>query len=91
MIEVSYKLSSYLRVQGDRNCGIGQGRCSGYMGGRMESFALDKAFPFSATWAKVNHCLGVQLNAHIACNVIVVLLGTLYTASADWSRPLLSC
>jgi hypothetical protein len=48
----------------------------------MWSFARDKAFPFSTTWAKVNHRLGVPLNAHIACNAIVVLLGALYIASA---------
>ena len=48
----------------------------------MWSFARDQAFPFSATWAKVNHRLGVPLNAHIACNAIVVLLGALYVASA---------
>jgi|SRR5271156_5546548 len=47
----------------------------------MWSFARDKAFPFSSTWAKVNHRLGVPLNAHIACNAIVVLLGILYLAS----------
>jgi choline transport protein len=48
----------------------------------MWSFARDKAFPFSETWAKVNTRLGVPLNAHIACNAIVVLLGALYVASA---------
>ena|ERR1700694_4741265 len=48
----------------------------------MWSFARDRAFPFSATWAKVNKRLGVPLNAHIACNAIVVLLGALYIASA---------
>jgi choline transport protein len=48
----------------------------------MWSFARDKAFPFSEIWAKVNHRLGVPLNAHIACNAIVVLLGALYIASA---------
>jgi choline transport protein len=50
--------------------------------GQMWSFARDKAFPFSNTWAKVNTRLGVPLNAHIACNAIVVLLGALYVASA---------
>jgi amino acid transporter len=49
---------------------------------QMWSFARDKAFPFSNTWAKVNTRLGVPLNAHIACNAIVVLLGALYVASA---------
>jgi choline transport protein len=48
----------------------------------MWSFARDKAFPFSSTWAKVNTRLGVPLNAHIMCNAIVVLLGALYIASA---------
>src|ERR1700738_5150987 len=56
----------------------------------MWSFARDKAFPFSDTWAKVNTHLGVPLNAHIACNAIVVLLGALYIASATgiavWCR-----
>jgi choline transport protein len=48
----------------------------------MWSFARDKAFPFSSTWAKVNKTLGVPLNAHMACNGIVILLGALYVASA---------
>ena len=55
----------------------------------MWSFARDKAFPFSETWAKVNTRLGVPLNAHIACNAIVVLLGALYVASATGKPTLL--
>jgi choline transport protein len=54
---------------------------------QMWSFARDRAFPFSATWAKVNTKLGVPLNAHIACNCIVVLLGALYIASATGTFP----
>jgi len=53
----------------------------------MWSFARDKAFPFSSTWAKVNTKLGVPLNAHIACNCIVILLGALYIASATGTPP----
>src|SRR5277367_4501360 len=56
----------------------------------MWSFARDKAFPFSETWAKVNTRLGVPLNAHIACNAIVVLLGALYVASATGTSNLCS-
>ncbi|TFK37810.1 amino acid transporter [Crucibulum laeve] len=46
------------------------------------SFARDKAIPFHGVFSKVNHKLGVPINAYLLSTIIQLLLGLLYLGSS---------